>query len=100
MPEIKEITADLINFRNDRDWGKYHTPRNLAESISLESAELLKCFQWGQAPDYQAVQDEIADVAIYLLYICDSLDIDLRQAIYQKIIKNSGKYPVGERHEW
>lgn len=90
---MKEITEKLIEFRNRRGWAKYHTIKNLAESVNIEASELLKCFQWDQSPDYNAVQDEIADVAIYLLYLCREMEVDLQLLIERKMAKNALKYP-------
>lgn len=98
---MKELIDKLRKFRNDRNWAKYHTPRNLAEAISIESAELLKCFIWGKKDtDWAGVMDEIADVAIFLLYLCDYMEVDLKTVIERKIAINAEKYQVGESHEW
>lgn len=97
---MEEIIKELIEFRDKRSWQKYHIPRQLAESVSIEAGELLKCFQWGQEVDLPAVMDEVADVAIYLLYICEVFNVDIKYAIRKKIEKNAVKYPENERYEW
>jgi dCTP diphosphatase len=87
---------EVINFRNARDWGKYHTAENLAKSICIEAAELLECYQWEDADlDPDNIEDEAADIAIYLLLYCHEEGIDLKRAIKQKIAKNGAKYPAG-----
>lgn len=95
-----EIRAELLAFRAERDWEQFHTPRSLAISLSLEAAEVLELFQWhdlqGEAVNdvLPRLQDEIADVAVYLAYLCHDLGIDLEAAIRSKMVKNRAKYPV------
>ena len=85
---------ELIKFQKDRDWKKFHTPENLAKSISIEAAELLEHFQWGKEYDESEVADELADVLIYSLYMVDAFGFDLKEIIYNKMEKNAIKYPV------
>ena len=99
---MDEVMARIRQFRDERDWLQYHDPRSLAVSISIEAAELLEEFQWltaeqsrrHAAENRQAVSDEIADVAIYLLELTDVLGIDLKAAILSKLEKNALKYPI------
>jgi NTP pyrophosphatase (non-canonical NTP hydrolase) len=92
---LKEIIELLIKFRDERDWSKYHSPKNLACSISIEANELLELFQWADTcKNTERLRDEIADIAIYLLYICHDLNIDLRHIIQNKIKQNEKKYPI------
>jgi len=97
------LLAKLINFRQQRDWEQFHSPKALAMSISIEAAELLEWFQWQtdeqvtqrlQTDKKQALEEEIADVAIYLSYLCHDLDLDLDKLVEAKIEKNGLKYPV------
>jgi NTP pyrophosphatase (non-canonical NTP hydrolase) len=95
-----DLMQELIAFRAERDWEQFHTPRNLAISLSLEAGEVLELFQW-QDPRGDAVQavlprlqDEVADVAVYLTYLCHDLGIDLQAAVRSKMAKNRAKYPV------
>ncbi|MBE0439051.1 MAG: nucleotide pyrophosphohydrolase, partial [Gammaproteobacteria bacterium] len=90
-------------FRKERDWEQFHTPKDLAISLSIEAAELLEWFQWRtndeinaqlQTDKRIALEDELADVAVYLSYLCHDLGIDLNQAIANKVAKNAQKYPV------
>ena len=99
---MEEAIARIRRFRDERDWMQFHDPKNLAVSISIEAAELLEEFQWltGEeskrhaVQNREAVKDEIADVAIYLVELCDVLGIDLEGAILAKLEKNAVKYPV------
>ncbi|MDO8825738.1 nucleotide pyrophosphohydrolase [Methylophaga sp.] len=98
-----DLLKQLIEFRRERDWEQFHNPKDLAISLSIEAAELLEWFQWRDKAEIQqmletdkreALEDEIADVAVYLSYLCHDLDIDLDQAIKRKMDKNAAKYPV------
>jgi NTP pyrophosphatase (non-canonical NTP hydrolase) len=102
---VTETTmARLLAFRAARDWQQFHTPKNLAISISLEANELLEHFQWltdGYAvkenpQQLQEISYEIADVAIYLNFLAHDLGIDLEQAILQKLDISEQKYPVAK----
>ncbi len=93
MEEIKMI---LREFNEARDWEQYHTPENLAKSISIEAAELLECFQWDNSYDKLALSDEIADVMLYCIMLADKIDIDLKQELLRKIRKNGEKYPAAQ----
>lgn len=98
-----ELLKQLIEFRRERDWEQFHNPKDIAISLSIEAAELLEWFQWRDKAEIQqmletdkreALEDEIADVAVYLSYLCCDLNIDLEQAIKRKMDKNAAKYPV------
>jgi dCTP diphosphatase len=99
---MQETLAKIRKFRDDRDWKKFHDPKNLAVSISIEAAELLELFQWmsgEEATRYagenrERVSEEIADVAIYLIELADITGIDLAHAIEAKLEKNAKKYPI------
>ena len=91
---MDEIKSGLLKFQKERDWKKFHTPENLAKSISIEAAELLEHFQWGKEYDVNEVLEELADVLIYCIYMVDSLDLDIKKIILDKIEKNALKYPV------
>ena len=91
-------------FVRDREWEKFHTPRNLAESICIEAAELLEIFQWSLAnkPDsilndsvkFGRLKEELADVLIYCLSFANRAKIDIAKAIADKMEKNGRKYPI------
>lgn len=89
-----QLKKELIKFQADRDWRKFHTPENLAKSISIESAELLEHFQWGKEYNLEDVSEELADVLIYCIYMADALDLDIKKIILNKMKKNAIKYPV------
>lgn len=99
---LEDALFALIEFRKNRDWEKYHTPKNLSMSIAIEAAELMEHFQWTDSTEPQnsieerlsAIKDEIADTASYLLLLSHDLGIDLNKAVLDKIKKNEEKYPV------
>ncbi|MCJ7444718.1 MAG: nucleotide pyrophosphohydrolase [Methanotrichaceae archaeon] len=98
--KIDRLLDEILKFRRDRDWEKFHTPRNLAISISLEAAELLENFQWqvGEEPITPAIKEraakEIADIFIYLLSMSHDLGIDLIEAATKKLEESHARYPV------
>jgi len=98
-----EKSLQLINkFVEDRDWKKFHNPKDMATALSIEATELLELFLWVKAGDLDAhvknkkedIKDEMADVAVYLFELADNLDIDIFEAIEEKIKKNGEKYPI------
>ncbi len=91
---MDDIKKELLMFQKERDWKKFHTPENLAKSISIEAAELLEHFQWQKEYDENEVADELADVLIYCLYMADAMDFDVKEIILNKMEKNALKYPV------
>lgn len=93
MPDDAVIQA-LRSFVAERNWAQFHTPENLAKSISIESAELLECFQWG--PDFEPddVTSELADVLSYCFLLADKLDLDVGQIVLDKLEATKGKYPA------
>ena len=93
---MKQETIDRIRkFSSDRDWEQYHTPANLAKSISIEANELLECFQWSETDyDLQQVKDELADVIVYCRNMLDELGLDEDEIVNEKMTKNEAKYPV------
>ncbi len=93
---MKQETIDRIRkFTTDRDWEQYHTPANLAKSISIEANELLECFQWSDTEyDLDHVKEELADVMVYCQNMLDSLGLNEDEIIMRKMDKNEAKYPV------
>ena len=91
---MDDIKKELLMFQKERDWKKFHTPENLAKSISIEAAELLEHFQWQKEYDENEVADELADVLIYCLYMADAMDFDVKEIILNKMKKNTIKYPI------
>ena len=93
------MTEQTINrirkFTADRDWNQFHTPANLAKSISIEANELLECFQWSDKDyDLEHVKEELADVMVYCRNLLDKLDLDEDEIINMKMTMNEAKYPV------
>ncbi|SDH44462.1 nucleotide pyrophosphohydrolase [Agrococcus jejuensis] len=88
------VTQALRDMVAERDWEQFHTPENLAKSISIEAAELLECYQWGPRDDAQAVQEELADVLTYCLMLADRLGLDPDAIVLEKLEKTKAKYPV------
>ena len=93
---MKQETIDRIRkFTEDRDWDQFHTPANLAKSISIEANELLECFQWSDTEyDVTHVREELADVLVYCRNMLDKLDLDEDEIVNEKMSKNEAKYPV------
>lgn len=85
----------IRNFVADRDWEKFHSPANLAKSISIEANELLECFQWSDEEyDLQHVKEELADVLVYCQNMLDQLGLDEDEIVNMKMEQNEAKYPV------
>ena len=99
---MKELIKRVAKFRDERDWRKFHTPKNLAISLVIEASELLEIFQWTFDEELydvirskrDEIEEEIADVLIYLLLLADVLNIDLEKAFFKKMEKNEERYPV------
>ena len=92
--EYKELIQKIKQFNKERDWDQFHSPDNLAKSISIEAGELLECFQWSENYNIENVTDEMADVFVYLLDLANKLDIDLLEVTNKKMDKNIEKYPI------
>ena len=85
----------ILKFSEDRDWDQFHSPANLAKSISIEANELLECFQWSDEDyDINEVKEELADVMVYCVDMLDKLGLDADEIINAKMDKNEAKYPV------
>lgn len=84
----------LRAFVAERDWGQFHSPENLAKSISIEAAELLELFQWNADADEQRLRDELADVLTYCILLADRIGADPQQLILDKLEQTRAKYPV------
>ena len=96
VKRMKQETLDRIRrFVADRDWDQFHTPANLAKSISIEANELLECFQWNEEDfDLEAGREELADVMVYCINMLDRLQLDPDEIINAKLTQNEAKYPV------
>jgi NTP pyrophosphatase (non-canonical NTP hydrolase) len=99
---LLQLRDALRAFAAERDWDQFHSPRNLAAALSVEAAELLEPFQWltdeqsRQLPPEKrvAVEQELADVLLYLVRLADKLEVDLARAAVEKIARNAAKYPA------
>lgn len=104
MRDLEEIRTKTAEFARERDWEKFHSPKNLATALSVEVAELLEIFQWLtesessalSSEQLMAVSHEIADVQVYLVRLADKLGIDILQAVEEKMSVNALKYPVSK----
>lgn len=102
------LLQKIKKFRDDRDWMKFHDPKNMATAVSIEASELLEHFLWKTPEEVEQylqnkknkeeVSDEIADVMTYLIELADNLEIDIETAIESKMKKNAQKYPVEKAH--
>jgi dCTP diphosphatase len=102
---IEDLQRRIREFARERDWEQFHTPKNLAMALSGEVGELVEIFQWltaeeaagvMESPRAGDVEDELADVLIYLLRLADVLDVDLLAAAQMKVGRNEQRYPAGD----
>jgi dCTP diphosphatase len=102
---LRDLQAMVDAFAHERDWERFHSPKNLAMSAAIEAAELMEHFQWTSAEDSvsdaekTAIGEEMSDVLAYLLRLASVLDIDLADAFRSKIAKNAIKYPAPQQPE-
>lgn len=85
---------EIEKFNEERDWDQFHSPENLAKSISIEAGELLECFQWNNNYDKDEVCEELADVFTYCIQMALKLEVDPEEIILKKLEKTKKKYPV------
>lgn len=103
---MKELIDAVLEFRDERNWAKFHSLRNLIVSLNLEAGEVLELVQWKSDPEIEALPDspetrealadECADVLMYLLLLAHAAKIDLADAVRAKLVKNALKYPVDQ----
>ena len=95
---MKNETIERIRkFSEDRDWDQFHSPANLAKSISIEANELLECFQWSDDNyDINNVKEELADVIVYCRNLLDKLGLDEDEIVNAKMEQNENKYPISK----
>ncbi|MGO3832571.1 MAG: nucleotide pyrophosphohydrolase [Microbacteriaceae bacterium] len=94
--ESRSVRDELRAFVAERDWAQFHTPENLAKSISIEASELLECFQWSPDADLAEVRDELADVLTYCFMLADRLELDVDEIVRSKLERTREKYPVSK----
>ncbi len=93
---MEQLLQRLRQFRDDRDWGQFHNPKDLALALSIEASELLEAFLWKspEAADPEKVKEELADVLAYALLLSDAYGFDIQQIVIDKIERNEAKYPI------
>ena len=95
MDRFEQVKQRIDKFVTDRDWRQFHTPSNLAKSISIEASELLECFQWSDTDyDLEHVKEELADVLNYCIQMSQVLNLDIVDILNAKMDKTEKKYPV------
>ncbi len=95
MNKLELLKERIIKFTKDRNWEQFHTPVNLAKSITIEAAELLECFQWSDTEfDREHLLEELADVMNYCIQLSLVLEVDIVECINKKMDQNELKYPV------
>jgi NTP pyrophosphatase (non-canonical NTP hydrolase) len=100
--DFEKLKADMLKFRNDRNWEQAHDSKNLAVALSIEASELLEHFLWVEKEAVQdfgedkltEISEEIADVFIYLFYMAHGLGVDIESAVQRKLVMNAVKYPL------
>jgi NTP pyrophosphatase (non-canonical NTP hydrolase) len=99
--KFEDVRQNVLNFRDKRDWSRFHDPKDLAEAISIESGELLENFLWMTTAESksldskkrESIGQEVADIFIYLTYLCDRLNIDLLEETTKKLKINEKRFP-------
>ncbi|CAG0123617.1 dCTP diphosphatase [Rhodocyclaceae bacterium] len=96
MTDINKITRALCEFRDEREWARFHNPKDLVIALSVEANELLEVFLWKSAEEAELsrVKEELADVFAFAFLIADKYGLDVQQIINEKIVKNKLKYPI------
>jgi NTP pyrophosphatase (non-canonical NTP hydrolase) len=102
MDQLEQLRVRIAEFARERDWDQFHSPKNLAMALIVEAGELVEQFQWLKQSEshelagekLRAVEDELADIMVYLVRIADRLDIDLMAAANRKMDSNGAKYPA------
>lgn len=102
MNELEELRVRISNFARERDWDQFHSPKNLSMALIVEAAELLEHFQWMKQSESRVlskdklreVEEELADILVYLVRIADQLGINLINAATRKMESNAAKYPA------
>ena len=91
---MNKIIKEILKFNEERDWNQFHSPENLAKSISIEAGELLECFQWNNDFDINELKEELADVINYCLLLANKLNLNPEQIVLDKMEKTAKKYPI------
>lgn len=98
MSDINTIVEELVKFREERDWGQFHNPKDLALALSIEASELLEVFLWKtpEQASIEKVKEELADVLSFAFLLADRYDLDIKEIVLSKIKQNAEKYPVSK----
>ena len=102
MSDIKDLTEKIKKFRDERDWKQFHNPKDVALSLVLEATEVLEHFQWKDEEEIREyiktnkneISEELADVFYWVLLMSHDLEIDIKEALEEKLVKNEKRYPV------
>ena len=102
MRDLQQVVERIRQFRDARDWKQFHHPKDMASGLAIEAAELMELFLWKNEQEQaevvetkrEQIEDELADIGMFLLELADNLNVDLLTAIEAKIEKNAEKYPV------
>ena len=96
MSDLLDLQREALAFRDERDWAQFHNAKDLAAGLSIEASELLECFLWKDAKsaDPAKLREELADVIVYALLLAHEAQIDIPQAVREKLVLNALKYPV------
>ena len=89
---MNEVIKKIKKFNEDRDWNQFHSPENIAKSISIEAGELLECFQWSNEYNKEEVCNELADVMNYCILLAEKLDVDIKTIILDKLELSEKSY--------
>lgn len=90
----EELLSAIRQFVTERNWKQFHTPENLAKSISIEAAELLEQFQWSEQSNIEDIREELADVLTYCILLADHYELNIEEIVLEKLEKTKAKYPV------
>jgi len=91
---IKEFKDAISSFVSERDWDRYHRPKDVAMALSIEAGELMELYLWDREPDREELEDELGDILFFLVDMSIREDIDLTEAFRRKMEKNEQKYPA------
>lgn len=93
---MKELIDKIVKFRDERNWEQFHSIKDLLIGLNIEVGELQELFLWDKNPDLKDVKHEIADIFIFLAYLCKKLNIDLETAVLEKLEIHSNHYPIAK----
>jgi dCTP diphosphatase len=92
--ELQKVRERITSFISERDWERYHRPKDVAMALSIEASELMELYLWDRSPSREALEDEMADVLFFLVDLAMREDVDILGAFERKMEKNEVKYPA------